>query len=254
MGDFLAFLVGLILGSFLNVVAVRLPAGEQFWAGSSRCPHCRTPLPWYDNLPLLSYLILKGRCRLCGGAISWRYPLMELTGGLLSLALWLKFPWSPLLLAYGPFCGALLVLGAIDLEHRLLPDAITYPGILLGLILALVLPHLSFLEAASGALVGGGVFFLTGWIYERLSGKAGMGGGDVKLIAMIGAFLGVQSLPYIIFISAALGSLAGLGFILAGGAWRAWRTIRIPFGPFLAAAAVLYLFAGDVLVNFLRLR
>ncbi|HEY9074684.1 MAG TPA: prepilin peptidase, partial [Desulfobaccales bacterium] len=192
MGDFLAFLVGLVLGSFLNVVAVRLPAREQFWAGRSRCPQCRTPLPWYDNLPLLSYLILKGHCRFCGGVISWRYPLMEIAGGLLSLALWLKFPWNPLLLAYGPFCGVLIVLCAIDLEHRLLPDAITYPGIILGLILALFLPHLSFLKAASGALVGGGVFFLTGWIYERLTGKQGMGGGDVKLIAMIGAFLGLQ--------------------------------------------------------------
>lgn len=255
MGNLLAFLVGLLLGSFLNVVAGRLPLQEQFWAGRSRCPHCRTPLPWYDNLPLLSYLRLKGRCRFCDAAISWRYPGLELAGGLLSLALWLEFPWSPLLLAYGPFGAALLVLSAIDLEHRLLPDAITYPGIVLGLILALFLPHLSFLEALLGVVLGGGFFFLMGWVYARLSGKTGMGGGDVKLLAMIGAFLGVQSLPYIIFISAALGTLVGVGLVVAGGAWRhgQWRTTRLPFGPFLAAAALLYLFSGEALVKFLRL-
>ena len=229
MAALLAFLVGLALGSFLNVVATRLPWQEQFWAGRSRCPYCRTPLPWYDNLPLLSYLVLlKGRCRFCGAAISWRYPLLELAGGLLALALWLRFPWSPLLIAYGPFCAALLVLTAIDLEHRLLPDVITYPGIVLGLILALFLPHLTFVEALLGALLGGGFFCLTGWLYEKLSGKRGMGGGDVKLLAMIGAFLGVHSLPYIIFISAALGTLVGLGLILAGGVWRGGQLAHRP--------------------------
>jgi leader peptidase (prepilin peptidase)/N-methyltransferase len=254
MAGLLAFLVGLALGSFLNVVATRLPLGEQFWTGRSRCPHCRTPLPWYDNLPLLSYFRLKGRCRFCGAAISRRYPLLELAGGLLALALWLRFPWSPLLFAYGPFGGALLVLSAIDLEHRLLPNTITYPGIILGLALSLVLPHLSFIEAFLGALFGGGFFFLTGWLYERITGKRGMGGGDVKLLAMIGAFLGVTSLPYIIFASAALGTLAGLGLILAAkGEGGGWRTTRIPFGPFLAAGALLYLFLGDELVKLLSL-
>ncbi len=256
MADFLAFLVGVVLGSFLNVVATRLPVQEQFWAGRSRCPHCRTPLPWYDNLPLLSYFYLRGRCRFCGAAISRRYPLLELVGGLLSLALWFRFPWSPWLIAYGPFCGALLVLSAIDLEHRLLPDAITIPGTVLGLVLALFLPHLSFLAALLGALLGGGFFFLTGWLYERITGKRGMGGGDVKLLAMIGAFLGANSLPYIIFVSAALGTLVGAVLVLIGGAWRGgvWRTTRIPFGPFLAAAALLYLFAGDELVKLLGLK
>lgn len=256
MAALLAFLVGLALGSFLNVVATRLPGHEQFWAGRSRCPHCRTPLRWYDNLPLLSYLVLQGRCRFCGAAISWRYPLLELAGGLLALALWLRFPWSPLLLAYGPFGGVLLVLTAIDLEHRLLPDVITYPGIVLGLALSLFLPHLPFLEAVLGALLGGGIFFLTGWLYERITGKRGMGGGDVKLLAMIGAFLGVTSLPYIIFLSASLGTLGGLGLLLVGGGWRGgqWRTTRIPFGPFLAAAALLYLFFGDNIVKFLEIR
>ncbi len=255
MSNFFVFLVGLALGSFLNVVATRLPLKERFWAGRSRCPHCRTTLAWHDNLPVLSFLYLRGRCRFCGAAISWRYPLLELAGGLLVLALWLKYPWSPRLIAYGPFGAALLVLTAIDLEHLLLPDAITYPGIVAGLGLALLLPSPGFWEALLGAGLGGGFFFLTARLYEWFSGKPGLGGGDVKLLAMIGAFLGVSSLPFIIFLSAALGSLAGLGLTLAGGVWRGsqWRAARIPFGPFLAAAALLYLFTGEVLLSYLRL-
>lgn len=254
MEGLLAFLLGLALGSFLNVVATRLPLKEQFWAGRSRCPHCRTTLPWYDNLPLISFFRLKGRCRFCGVAIPWRYPLLELATGLLFLGLWFEYPWSPELIAYGPFGAALLVLTAIDLEHRLLPDAITYPGIVSGLALSLLLPGPGFLEALLGAVLGGGIFFLTGWLYEWLSGKTGMGGGDVKLLAMIGAFLGVRSLPFVIFVSAALGTLVGLGLILGGGIGRGqWRSARIPFGPFLAAAALLYLFTGDALLRVMRL-
>ena len=241
MENLLVFLVGLAVGSFLNVVATRLPAGERFWIG---CSHCRAALPWYDNLPLLSYLYLRGRCRFCGAAISWRYPGLELAGGLVFLALWLQYPWSPRLLAYGPFAAALLVLTAIDLEQRLLPDAITYPGLVAGLVLAGFLPSPGFWQALLGAAVGGGFLFLTGWVYKRLTGKTGVGGGDVKLLAMIGAFLGIKSLPFIIFVSAALGSVVGLGLALASGVWREgeWRRARLPFGPFLAAAALLYLF------------
>jgi len=245
----LAFLVGLALGSFLNVVITRLPRGEQVITGRSQCPHCRTPLYFRDNLPLLSYLWLGGRCRFCGAPISIRYLLVELSGGVLAAALWWRFPASPLLLAYGPFCGALLALSAIDLEHRVLPDAITLPGIALGLALALVLPHLSFLEAAAGAAAGGALFHAIGWAYHRLTGRKGMGGGDTKLMAFIGAFLGIQSLPLVIFLSAALGSLAGILMVLKTGDWRGggWRAAAIPYGPFLAAAALLYLFGHQEL-------
>jgi leader peptidase (prepilin peptidase)/N-methyltransferase len=247
----LTFLVGLALGSFFNVVITRLPQGEQFWRGRSRCPHCRAALPWRDNLPLLSYLWLRGRCRFCGAAISRRYPLVELAGGVLALALWARFPDRLLLLAYGPFGAALLLLSAIDLEQRLLPDAITLPGIALGLILALALPHLTWWEAAAGALLGGAAFFAVGWIYEKLTGRQGMGGGDVKLMAMIGAFLGLQAVPFVVFVSAALGTLVGLGLALYTHRWRGgqWRVTSIPYGPFLAAAALLYLFGVRFLGN-----
>ncbi len=254
MSSGLAFLVGLALGSFLNVVITRLPRGEQVWAGRSRCPACRRTLPWYDNLPLLSFVWLRRRCRFCGAVLRWRYRLVELAGGLLALALWRAFPAAVPLLVYGPFAAALLALSVIDLEHRLLPDAITLPGIALGLGLAAFLPHLTFLEAASGALAGGLLFLAVAWTYHKLTGKTGMGGGDVKLLAFIGAFLGLQSLPWVIFISAGLGTLAGVGLALARGLWRQglWRTVSLPFGPFLAAGALVYLFVGPNLLHFLE--
>lgn len=249
----LAFLVGLALGSFLNVVITRLPLGEGVWAGRSRCPHCRAPISWRDNVPLLSFLRLRGRCRICRRPISRRYPAVELAGGLLALALWASFPGSYLLLVYGPFCAALLVLTGLDLEHRWLPDVITLPGIALGLAFSLIFPHLAFLESLAGTLVGGGLFYSLMWTYEKLTGKMGMGGGDVKLLALIGAFLGIKALPLVILVSAALGSLVGIALVLISGQWRlgGWRATAIPFGPFLAGAALLYLFASPELNRFL---
>ena len=175
VASLLAPLVGLGLGSFLNVVITRLPQEGSVGAGGARCLHCRGPRPWYDHIPLFSYLWGRGRCRACGAAIPWRYPLVELAGGLLALALWRTFPDKLLLLAYGPFCLALVALTAIDLEHRLLPDAITIPGTILGLLLSLVLPHLSFREAAAGALVGAGFLYGVGRFHEKLSGRRGLG-------------------------------------------------------------------------------
>jgi leader peptidase (prepilin peptidase) / N-methyltransferase len=249
----LAGLVGLSLGSFLNVLITRLPREEPVWAGRSRCPQCHGVIHWHDNIPLLSYLRLHGRCRFCGARIPLRYPLVELAGGLLALALWWRFPFDLRLLAYAPFGMVLLALSAIDLEHRLLPDAITLPGVILGLALALVLPHLSFLAAASGALLGAGLFFGVAWIYQKLKGTRGLGGGDVKLLALIGAFLGVGALPLVIFLSAALGTLAGLTLAWAQGRWRQgqWRSAAIPYGPFLSAGALIYLFWGEKLLGLL---
>jgi len=260
----LVFLLGLALGSFLNVVITRLPRREGVFRGRSRCPFCRTALPWRDNLPLVSYLLLRGRCRFCGQAIPPRYPGVELASGFLALALWHHLPASPLLLVYGPFCGALVALSAIDLEHRVLPDAITLPGIALGLLCSLVFPHLTFLQSAAGALLGAAIFSGVSWVYRRLAARRGltgdaalgMGGGDVKLLAFIGAFLGVEALPLVIFLSAALGSLAGVILVLRrrrapGQEAREgrWRFTPVPYGPFLAAAALIYLFAGPELLR-----
>jgi leader peptidase (prepilin peptidase)/N-methyltransferase len=248
----MATLVGLALGSFLNVVITRLPREEKVWAGRSRCLHCRTPLPWQDNIPLFSYFWLQGRCRFCQGPIPWRYPAVELAGGLLALALWATFPGAAVLFAYAPFSAALIVLTVLDLEHRFIPDVITLPGTLLGLALSPLLGHLTFLESALGALGGAGLFAGIGWGYEKLTGKRGMGGGDIKMMALIGAFLGVQSLPWVIFVSAALGTLVGLGWVLLSGRGGEWRTTPIPYGPFLAVGALLYLFGGIWLTGWLK--
>jgi leader peptidase (prepilin peptidase)/N-methyltransferase len=173
----------------------------------------------------------------------------------MALAFWHTFPDRLLLIAYVPFGLALIALTAIDLEHRLLPDAITIPGTILGLLLSLVLPELSFPEAAAGALVGGGLFFGIGRLYEKWAERRGLGGGDVKMLAMIGAFLGVWALPLVILISAGLGTLTGLILVLSQGrgARGQWRTIPLPYGPFLAAGAWCYLFWGERLLNLLSL-
>lgn len=238
----IACLAGLAVGSFLNVVITRLPRNESLASPRSRCPACQTPLAWRDNIPLLSFALLKGRCRACGAAIPWRYPLVELLSAGLALALWRKFPGSPLLLAYGPFAAALVAIAFLDLEHFWIPDRITYPGIALGLAYALFLPHLTFASALLGAVLGGVSFYVLAWGYLRLTGREGLGGGDVKLMAMIGAFLGVRALPWVVLVSSVLGSVCGLG-ALAKGAKGAHTPI--PYGPFLGAAALVYLLGQD---------
>jgi len=182
-----------------------------------------------------------------------------LAGGLLALGLWAKFPHSPVLFTYAPFTAALIVLTVLDLQYGWLPDAITLPGIGLGLGLSLILPYHTFLEALAGALLGALLFQIIRKSYEFFSrwrhdgSQQGMGGGDVKLLALIGAFLGIKSLPLVIFISAALGTMGGLLSLLATGQWRKgiWRTTAIPFGPFLSVGALAYLFWGEDLMRFL---
>ena len=239
---FLAWLVGLAVGSFLNVIITRLPMGDSIVVGRSRCPTCRSPVAWYDNLPLLSFLWLKGRCRACGASIPWRYLHVELLTGFLGLALWLKFPLNPALLAYVPFTAALVVITFLDLDHLWIPDRITYPGIALGLMCAALLPHLTLTSALLGTLAGGVSFYAIAWFYQRFTGQEGLGLGDVKLMAMIGAFLGVGALPWVVLISALLGSVAGL---LAARKSGQGRRTPVPYGPFLGMAALIYLFGQE---------
>lgn len=238
----LSWLVGLAVGSFLNVVITRLPRDESPLRGRSRCPACGTPLAWRDNLPLVSFIRLKGRCRACGAAISWRYPAVELLSSLLGLGLWLKFPHSPLLLAYAPFAAALVALAFLDLEHFWLPDLIILPMTALGVLFSLFLPHLTLFESGMGVLAGAAGFFAVAWTYQRLTGREGLGLGDVKLLALIGAYLGVAALPWVVLLSAVPGAVAGLALMRRG---QAGRLTPIPYGPFLGLAALIYLFLED---------
>lgn len=235
-----AFIYGCLVGSFLNVVILRLPTAEESIVfPASHCPHCQTPLNWYENIPLGSFLVLRGRCRTCQHPISWQYPLVELTMGLLSLALWHYFGLSSAFFIYFPYVAALLVIIVIDLHHQIIPDVISLPGILCGITASFFLPGLSWQASLLGILLGGGTFYVIALVYYLCTKRQGMGGGDIKLLAMIGAFQGWQALPFVIFASSFFGTIIGLAVMLKE---KKGGKTRIPYGPFLAIASIIYLF------------
>lgn len=241
----IAFILGAVVGSFLNVCICRLPAGESVVTPPSHCPACSCRIRWFDNIPLVSYLLLRGRCRGCGGRISVRYPLVELFNGLLSLALFLRFGPT---LAYGVlfiFCSALVVTTLIDFDHQIIPDEISLPGIVVGFIFSFFLPGHGWLNSLLGILLGGGSLLLVAYGYQLLTGKEGMGGGDIKLLAMMGAFLGWKSIPFIIFVSSLAGSVIGVSLMLIQ---KKDSKLAIPFGPYLAFGALLFIFYGRRLI------
>ncbi len=235
-----AFLVGAVIGSFLNVVIYRLPRGESIVSPPSRCPHCRAPIVPWQNIPLVSWFLLGGKCRRCGGPISLRYPLVEGVNGLLYVLCVLHFGLGLQALAGAAFCSALLAVTGIDLDHQIIPDAITLPGMIFGLAASSFLP-VSLPESAAALLAGGGFFYLVAAVSDRLLGKPGMGGGDIKLTAMMGSFLGPASLAVAVFAALLSGSLVSVVLMALG---RKNRKDVIPFGPFLALGGVTALFWG----------
>jgi len=245
------FLVGLCVGSFLNVVIYRLPLGRSLVFSRSACPACGVKIPWYDNLPLLSFLILAGRCRFCKGKISWQYPAVELLSGLLFVFVFIKFGSARQALAYLILLSALIVLSVIDIKSYTLPDKITLPGILLGLLIVPVLtaPQFSYFdilksyrEAFIGSAAGGWGLFLVGIIGDWAFRRESMGGGDVKLAGMIGAFLGWKMVILSFLLAAILGALVGILTMLVKGG-RKW--MMIPFGPYLALGTGIAVFFGE---------
>ena len=232
---------GLCIGSFLNVVIHRLPRGTSVVTPPSRCPGCNYQLQWSDNVPVLSWVFLRGRCRKCRAPISIRYPIVEiLTMLMFLLHLWL-FGWSALMIVRVAFATALIALFAIDLEHHLLPNAITLPGIVVGLIVSLVLPP-GIVDSILGTLLGGGVLWVIGEAYYRYSGQEGMGGGDVKMLAMIGAFLGWKLVLVTLVLSSIGGSLIG---VLVIAIKRGGMKHALPYGTFLALGALAASLVGD---------
>jgi leader peptidase (prepilin peptidase)/N-methyltransferase len=242
----LVAMFGALVGSFLNVCIYRLPRRESIaWPGS-HCPSCSHPIAWYDNIPLLSYLILAGNCRHCSASISWRYPAVEaLNAAGYAGLLWFFGPgWDTI--AYALLYSALLVVAGTDLSHKIIPNAVTFPGIVIGLISAATILPLGFLDSVIGLLVGGGLLWLLAVLSPYLFGKEGMGGGDIKLLAMIGAFLGWKHALMTIMIGSLLGSLIGVTLIAA----RVMkREEYIPFGPFLVCGAVVALFFGQTIFD-----
>jgi leader peptidase (prepilin peptidase)/N-methyltransferase len=231
---------GAAVGSFLNVVIWRLPRDESLLRPGSHCPSCGAPIRWYDNIPVLSWLLLRGRCRSCRGWISIRYPLIELFAALLCLGLLYRYGPSWRFLAYFVIAAALLAASAIDLEHRIIPDEISLGGIGLGLGLAFF-THATVLrwESLIGAVVGFLALFLVMAVYWLFTRREGMGLGDAKLLAVIGAFLGWPAIPFVLFAGSLAGTLAGLVVILLR---KRGRFYKIPFGPFLSLGAWLWLF------------
>lgn len=235
---------GLIVGSFLNVCIYRLPRGESLVRPGSHCPACRTPIRWFDNIPVVSYVALGGRCRACRALIPIRYPLVELATMGLFLAHYAVLGWQPLLLVRLVFVAALVVLFVIDLEHRLLPNRITLPGILAGLAASLVTGP-GWRSSLLGVLVGGGSLWIVGELYFRVRREEGLGMGDVKMLAMVGAFLGWEHVLVTLVLGSAAGSLVGLALIASG---RGTMKYALPYGTFLALGAVVASLAGDSLI------
>jgi leader peptidase (prepilin peptidase) / N-methyltransferase len=236
------------LGSFLNVVILRVPLEQSIVSPGSRCPKCNQPIRFYDNIPILSFIILRGRCRDCGNCISWRYPLIEFISGCLSLGLYYKFGLSPPYLIFFAFCASMLVVFWIDLDHMIIPNTISLGGLIIGVAASIfgIIPGITWKMSLIGVLFGALVLYIPAMIYEKIRGIEGLGGGDIKLLAMIGAFCGPYGVLFVLLVSSLIGSLAGMLHILFRGGTS---TSHIPYGPFLASAAIFYVFAGQPLIE-----
>ena len=252
----IVFVFGALVGSFLNVCILRLPKGESIVSPPSHCPACKSSIPFYDNIPLISYLILRARCRFCGARISFRYFVVELLMGALAAALLPRVGLGLGYFAYFVFVASLIVITFIDLDERIVPDVVSLPGIGLGLLLSIVnwllpMDPLSVLPSPMssliGILLGGGSLLGVAWAYQLFTGREGMGGGDVKLLAMVGSFLGWPAIPVALFFASLTGSLVGLGLMIQK---QADGKLALPFAPFLCLGAILHLFIGDILIDF----
>ena len=240
-----AALFGLVIGSFLNVCIYRLPRDQSIVWPASRCTTCGREISWFENIPVLSYAILRGRCRTCGDRISLMYPLVEIVTAGVFVAVAAAFGLSWLLPIRLLFGCAMIVLLVIDLQHQILPNEITLPGIVVGLAASLIADP-GWRDALIGALAGGGLLSLVAWGYERIRHQEGLGFGDVKMLAMIGAFLGWKLMLLTLVGASLLGSLTAGVLMLAG---RADSQSKLPLGTFLAIAAVPVSLVGNTVVN-----
>ncbi|MBW2107852.1 MAG: prepilin peptidase [Deltaproteobacteria bacterium] len=243
---FFVFAFGAAVGSFLNVCIYRLPNSRSLIRPRSMCPQCGAPIPFYDNIPLVSYMVLRARCRNCSAVIPLRYPVVEAASGLFAVAIVMRYGlrWEALVLY--AFVAALLVVTFIDIDHQIIPNIITYPGVVVGLAASFFSEFITVKDAVLGIAVGAGILLVVALGYYLVTKNEGMGGGDVKLLAMIGAFLGWKAVIFTIFLGSAVGTLAGLAVALKS---RKGRKTAVAFGPFLSLGALLYIFYGPELIS-----
>lgn len=242
----LAVLLGLVVGSFLNVCIVRLPEDESIVTPASHCRSCGEPVAWHDNIPVASFVLLGGRCRRCRAPLSMRYPFVEvLTGVMFGLVAMQGLPPAVTALQMA-IVAVMIVITFIDIDHFLILDVITFPSIAISPVLAWLVGHVSVADSVLGIVGGGGLLWAFAWTYEKLRDREGMGLGDVKLLAMIGGLLGWQATLFSLFTGSLVGSVVGLAAVVLR---RRDFHLEIPFGPFLAFGAVLYMFSGPELID-----
>lgn len=238
----LLFILGLIVGSFSNVCIYRIPRNESIVYPASHCPKCSTTIRLIDNIPLLSYFLLKGRCRNCGSKISIQYPIVELLTGLIYLIIYLTYDLSIQSLIYIILSSALIIITFIDLKEQIIPDVISLPGVVAGLVISFFVPYISSLSSLLGIIAGGGTILIIALIGTIIFKKEAMGGGDVKLAAMVGAFLGWKYVILALFLGFFIGALAGIFLILAK---IRSREDMIPFGPFIVVGSIAAILWGE---------
>ncbi len=246
LSAFIILLFGLCIGSFLNVCIYRLPLLKSIVFPGSICPYCDRKIRFYDNIPVISYIFLRGKCRFCSAPIAVRYPMVEIMSGLIAVGIFLRYGVAVEGIIYFVFVSILLVITFIDIDHQVIPDIITLPGIPLCLFASFALPSLKFIDSILGLLFGGGSLLAVAWLYALIAKKEGMGGGDIKLLAMIGAILGWKGVLFTVFISSATGSIVGIIVMLR---MKKNMKLAIPFGPFLSIGAMAYIFFGPELIE-----
>lgn len=240
------FIFGICIGSFLNVCIHRIPNSKSIFFPGSLCPKCGTSIRFYDNIPVISFLILMGKCRSCGTRIPIRYPMVELISGGFAISLLLKYGLSVEWISSYTFTAALLVITFIDLDHKIIPDIITLPGIFIFLLVPFISSHITWTDSIIGTLLGGGSLLLVAMGYQLITKKEGMGGGDIKLLAMVGAFVGWKGVFFTIFLASIAGTLIGLILMLRSGKGL---KLAIPFGPFLSIGAITYIHFGKSIID-----
>ena len=243
---FVFFVFGAVVGSFLNVCIYRIPEGGSVVTPPSACPNCSHEIRWYENIPLVSFVFLRGRCSSCCARIPLRYPMVEALSGVVFALVFDTFGFSWSTFCFLVFSALLLVVTFIDLDHQVVPDVISLPGIAVGFTFSFLVPWVGWLDSFLGILLGGGILLIIACCYELLAKSEGMGGGDIKLLAMIGAFLGWKAIFPVIFFSSLAGTVAGVPLMLLSP--RRGK-VAIPFGPFLSLGALVYLFWGPKILR-----